>query len=125
MKETNKKPSNSSFSRFAVIFLGIVLLGWLIGDIITFSVAGNLTFWVILVVEFGLGLLCFMYYQRYQADKILTRDNFWFAPAFIVGIVIPVAINNLAPDLGPINITLLAFFLALVAAEVYRKLKLR
>ncbi|HTY81419.1 MAG TPA: hypothetical protein VMB24_01395 [Dehalococcoidales bacterium] len=92
---------------------------WLIVDIFAFHLVSNLIFWVIAIIEIGIGILFSKFYYRLRKDKKYTRSNFWFLPLLVIGTGAPIIIYLLIPSLGRVDAALVVFFVAIEASALY------
>jgi hypothetical protein len=114
-----------SFSFIVCAILEVIFLTWLILDILSYHLATNLIFWVVVIIEICLGLLAYRYEQRFRAIKKYNRSNFWFLPLIVIGIGLPIMIYRLMPYWGLVDVANIVFFPSAILPELIRIIRQR
>jgi hypothetical protein len=113
--DQNKHTTKKILTKIMLGFLSI----WLITDILVFHLVANPFFWVMAIIEVGIGILWVITYYQFKFDKKYTRSNFWFLPLSIIGIGAPIVIYLLIPSSGRVDASLIVFFIAINTIDLF------
>jgi hypothetical protein len=92
---------------------------WLVFDIPVLHLVNSTIFWVMAIIEVGIGILFSKNYYRFRNDKKYTRSNFLFLPLLVIGIAAPIIIYFISPSLGRVDAALVVFFVAMDASALH------
>jgi hypothetical protein len=100
------------------ILLAVISI-WLICDVIIFHMVSSLIFWIMAIIEIGIGIIWSKTYFLFRREKRYTHSNFWWLPLTVIGIGTPIIVYFLLPSLRRIDAALIAFFIAMDASSLY------